>query len=74
MRGQLRAQAHRQAAIEAEPGIGVGLLAGAELALQIVELLAHVDQRLQRQLRAVPPMPLTLMTASHLHQQYRAFP
>ncbi len=51
-RGRLRAQADREAAIETHARIGVGLLAGAELALQVVELGAHVDQRLHGERRA----------------------
>jgi hypothetical protein len=42
--GRLRAQADREAAIDTQARIGRGLLAGGELALQLVELGAHVDQ------------------------------
>ena len=38
-------------AVETKSGVGGGLLAGSELALQIVELLPHVGNRLQRQRR-----------------------
>ena len=40
-----------QAAIESKSGIAVGLLAGAELALQIGELIAHLDQCVDRKRR-----------------------
>ncbi len=45
---ELAIQRDGDAASEAEPGIGRGFHARAELLLQVVELLAHVDQRLHR--------------------------
>jgi hypothetical protein len=51
-RRKLRTQADGQPAVETETGIAVRLLAGAELTLQIVELFAHGEDRLQRHLRA----------------------
>src|SRR5690606_31200118 len=53
-RGELVAQADGQAAIEAEPGIAVGFLTGAQLHLQAVELAAHVEDGLQRPSRRDP--------------------
>jgi hypothetical protein len=45
------AQPDRETPIETYARIGVRLLAGPELALQVVELAAHVDQRLHAKRR-----------------------
>jgi hypothetical protein len=47
--GDLRAQAHRETAVETDAGIAVGLLARAELSLQVVQLGAHRDERLHHE-------------------------
>src|SRR5262245_46397545 len=44
--GEMLAQADRQAALEAESCIVVGAFTGAELALQRLQLIAHVDRGL----------------------------
>ena len=49
--GEPVAQADREATVEPEAGIGLRFLAGPELALQFVELIAHLDQRLDAQRR-----------------------
>ena len=53
-RREVLAQSDRKPALDADAGIGIRLLAGAELALQVVKLAAHVDQRLhdERRLRS----------------------
>ncbi len=52
--GEVRAQPDCETAVEPHTRIVVRLLTGAELALQLVELATHVDQRLndERSLRA----------------------
>jgi hypothetical protein len=49
--GKPRPQRDAEPAIEAETGIGRRLRAGAELTLQLVELPAHLDERLHCCLR-----------------------
>ena len=51
---KLAAQADGQAAVETKARVAVRFLTGAELALQIVKLIAHGDDRLQRHLRTAP--------------------
>ena len=46
--GYLGPQPDREATVDTDAGIGVRLLPSAELTLQIVKLLTHVDQRLHR--------------------------
>ena len=51
-RREVLAQSDRKAALDAHAGIGIGFPAGAELALQLVEPTAEIDQRLHRERRA----------------------
>ena len=51
-RGESVAQSDHEAAVEPDAGIGVRLLAGAELTLQVVELATHLDQRLHAERRS----------------------
>jgi hypothetical protein len=63
---ELRSQPDGQAAVEAEPRVGRGLQAGAELTLKIIELIAHLADGLQRQRR-------TRSYARHAHLRPHIF-
>src|SRR5437016_2338217 len=51
-RREVLAQPDRKSTLDAHGGIAIGFLAGAELALQLVEPTAEIDQRLHRERRA----------------------
>jgi hypothetical protein len=51
-RRQLRVQPDRYAALRAEPGKGIRLLSGGELALQVLQLVVDVQDRLQQRRHA----------------------
>src|SRR6476646_7928563 len=66
--GKLGIEADGDAAVEPEAGIAVGFLAGAELALQLVELRAHAHQLLDGNARLAADRG-NAHGASHLQQR-----